>query len=146
MTGSDQPHATKGACLCGAVTFSVTLKNQHVDACHCDMCRSWCAGPFMGVACDGGPVFEDDGALGVYRSSEWAERLFCKSCGASLFYRTIEGGYIIAAADAVDLSDAAEFTLQVFIDEKPGYYAFANATKMMTAQECFDAFAAGQDE
>ena len=145
MSASAEPFATTGRCLCGDVRFSLTLKNQHVDACHCTMCRTWCAGPFMGLQCEGNPVFEDEGALGVYRSSEWAERVFCKSCGASLFYRIVGGDHVIVAADAVELTDAADFTLQVFLDEKPAYYAFANDTKTMTGQECFEAFSGSQD-
>ena len=36
---------------------------------------------------------EDDTHLGVYRSSEWAERCFCTKCGTSLFYRLVGKNY-----------------------------------------------------
>ena len=77
----------QGRCLCGACTFSVTLRDENVDACHCGQCRTWAAGPFMDVMALSAPVFDDQDAVGVYRSSEWGERLFCKTCGSALAWR-----------------------------------------------------------
>ncbi len=37
--------------------------------------------------------------------------------------------------------DAREFRTQVFIDEKPGYYSFANETEDMTGAELFAKYA-----
>jgi len=134
-----------GSCLCGAVTFTVTLKNEHVDACHCDMCRKWGGGPFMNVMAASAPVFESDAQLGIYDSSDWAERLFCKNCGSSLMWRMKSNPDQVAiAASSVPLSDAADFRLQVFIDEKPAYYAFANDTRKMTGPELIAAFQSGE--
>ncbi|MDX2287894.1 MAG: GFA family protein, partial [Hyphomicrobiaceae bacterium] len=77
--------ARTGGCLCGAVKFAATPKPHddgvHVDACHCAMCRRQVGGPLMAVACD--KVEVTAGAyLGVYQSSAWAERCFCKRCGS----------------------------------------------------------------
>jgi hypothetical protein len=71
----------------------------------------------------------------VYRSSEWAERAFCDTCGTSLYYRTVEtGGYSLSAGLLDDQSDLT-LTSQVFIDEKPNYYTFANQTRTRTGAE-----------
>ena len=40
-----------------------------------------------------------------------------------------------------DNSEGLVFDLQVFIDEKPEYYSFANETKNMTGAELFAQFA-----
>ncbi|MEO1040381.1 MAG: GFA family protein [Pseudomonadota bacterium] len=123
----------------------MTVKNQHVDACHCDMCRRWCGGPGLAVFCQGAPEFEGEPPLGVYQSSEWAERLFCKTCGSSLFYRLIAKGDYVAYAGSLDLSDDARMTVEIFVDEQPGYYAFAGERKRMTGAEVFAEFASGQE-
>lgn len=137
---------TRGRCLCGDVRFTVTLKNTHLDACHCSYCRTWSGGgPFLGVPCAEPPVFESEEALGVYNSSEWGERVFCKSCGSPLFWRMKDGSHVSASAGTLDLSDEAKLTLQIFVDEKPAYYDFANKTKMMTGAEVIAEFAGGQE-
>ncbi len=79
---------------------------------------------------------EDPANLGVYRSSEWAERCFCKQCGTPLFYRLIEKNCYFVSAEAFDDRDGYALTSQIFIDEKPAYYDFANKTHNMTARKC----------
>jgi hypothetical protein len=75
------------------------------------------------------------------RSSEWAERCFCKQCGTPLFYRLIAQNQYFVSAEALDDRAGYTFTSQIFIDEKPGYYDFANKTQNMTGAEVFAAFA-----
>ena len=74
-----------GGCLCGAVRFTAAPKSGEVGACHCGMCRKWTAGPFLVLDCADTLKVDDPTNLGVYRSSEWAERCFCKTCGTPLF-------------------------------------------------------------
>jgi hypothetical protein len=130
-----------GGCLCGAVRFTATPKDRDVGACHCSMCRKWTAGPFMVVDCADTMKIENDTSLGVYRSSEWAERCFCKNCGTALFYRLVGKGQHYVSAEAFDDRAGYALTSQVFIDEKPDYYDFANKTHNMTGAEVFAAFA-----
>jgi hypothetical protein len=130
----------KGGCLCGAVRFTATPKNRHVDACHCSMCRRWSAGPMFAIDCSGTLKIEDETHLGTYRSSEWAERCFCKLCGTSLFCRLVGKDFAAVSAEALDDQSGYVFTTQIFIDEKPPHYDFANKTKMMTGADVFAAF------
>jgi hypothetical protein len=132
----------QGGCLCGAVRFTATPKDSDVGACHCSMCRRWTAGPFMVLDCADTVKFEDETNLGVYRSSEWAERCFCKKCGTALFYRLVGKGQHYVSAEAFDDRANYALTSQVFIDEKPAYYDFANKTHNMTGAELFAAFGA----
>jgi hypothetical protein len=129
-----------GGCLCGAVRFSATPPNDDVGACHCGMCRKWTAGVFFAVDCGDSLKVEDPSKLGVYRSSEWAERCFCRACGTPLFYRLVQQNLHFANAEAFDHRDDYTFTSQIFVDEKPPYYEFANKTKTMTGAEVFAAF------
>ena len=130
----------KGGCLCGAVRFTATAANE-AGVCHCGMCRKWAAGPFMAIEVGSTLKIEDDAQLGVYRSSEWAERCFCKTCGTSLFYRLVGKNYDVISAEALDDTSGLSLVSQIFIDEKPAYYDFANKTHNMTGAEVFAAFA-----
>lgn len=95
----------------------------------------------MAIGCADTVKFEDETELGIYPSSEWAERGFCKKCGTSLFYRMRSKADYHVSTEAFD--DTSDFKLvsEIFIDEKPAHYAFANDTKKMTGAEVMAAFA-----
>ena len=133
-----------GGCLCGAVRFTAAPVGHDVAACHCSMCRKWTAGPFLALECGGTIQIADPSSLGIYRSSEWAERGFCTQCGTSLFYRMVGKDFYVVSAEAFDDPSAFQFTSQIFVDEKPPYYDFANATKNMTGPEVFAAMQAAE--
>jgi hypothetical protein len=134
--------AKSGGCLCGAVRFTAVPGKQHeFGVCHCSMCRKWAAGPFFAVECGDTVKIEDPSKLGTYKSSEWAERSFCKQCGSVLFYRLVAMNYYVVSAEAFDNTAGFVLTSQVFIDEKPAYYDFANKTVTMTGAEVFALFA-----
>ena len=134
----------KGQCMCGAVTFIATAQNRAVSVCHCDMCRRWSSGPFMGVNCQK-VMFEGEEHISRMRSSEWAERRFCAKCGSNLFYHIVEGADYQMSAGLINDQTMLEMSLQVFTDSKPPFYEFANETKMMTAAEVYAAFASPSD-
>ena len=136
-----QAATMSGGCLCGAVRFTAAPKKREVGACHCSMCRKWSAGPFLATECGGTVKIDDASNLGIYRSSEWAERGFCKVCGTPLFYRLVGQDFYAVSVEAFDDRDGFIFASQIFVDEKPSYYAFANVTKNMTGPEVFAAFA-----
>lgn len=130
-----------GRCLCGAVKFKAPAAKREVDICHCSMCRRWSAGPYIGLGYDGALAFEGADNIGVYRSSEWAERAFCRVCGSSLYYHLLGTDHYSLSANALDDQSGLVLTLQIFIDEKPAYYDFANDTPKRTGAEVFAAFA-----
>lgn len=134
-----------GRCLCGAVTITLAGDHKEVGACHCGMCRRWGGGP--GMAIEVGKDIEISGRdhVRVYRSSEWAERAFCDTCGSSLYYRLAEAGDHYLFAGILDDQSDMVLTSQIFIDEKPAYYTFANETKTMTGAEVFAMFAPPTD-
>jgi hypothetical protein len=136
--------ALSGHCLCGRVRFSAVPKKMEMDACHCGKCRRWSAGPFMGVMCGNSVKVEDDAALRVFASSEWAERLFCGECGTTLFWRMRESGETSVSMNAFEDLSGFVFTEEIFIDDKPALYDFANATHKMTGADVFAAFSAQQ--
>lgn len=134
-----------GKCLCGAVRFTAVPKSNDVGVCHCSMCRKSAAGPFFAIDCGDTLAIEDEASVGFYGSSDWAERGFCKQCGSTLFWRMKDKSVNIVAVDAFDDPGALKLDHEVFIDEKPGYYSFAEKTQQLTGQQVFEMFAGDQN-
>jgi hypothetical protein len=134
-----------GHCLCGAVRFKATPRREEMGVCHCGMCRRWSGGTFMAVDCGTSVEIEDDTRLGVYVSSDWGERVFCKSCGSTLFWRMRDGSDTVVSAQAFDEPADFRFVSEIFTDEQPPNYAFANDTRRMTGPE-FIALVTGKAE
>lgn len=130
-----------GSCLCGEVRFTADNVKINVGACHCEICRKWGGGPFMDVDCGTEVFFEGEENITVYNSSKWAERGFCHKCGGHLFYRLKESNQHMMQVGLFDDDQMFIFTHQIFIDEKPSYYSFANKTSDMTGAEVFAMFA-----
>ncbi len=86
----------KGHCLCGGIEVSAG-DHKEVGLCHCSTCRRWSGGPLFAVHC--GKEVRFRGLTPVaYRSSEWAERGFCPTCGTHLFYHLLPTDeYIVPA-------------------------------------------------
>lgn len=135
-----------GSCLCGAVTFEIANAPKTTGACHCSMCRKWSGGVFLGVqVAPENLTIKGEDNIATYTSSPWAERAFCRTCGTSLFYRlTAEGphqGLCHFGIGTLDDPTGIALTEEIFIDEKPDGYAFANATHKMTGAEVFAMYA-----
>ncbi|WP_298357357.1 GFA family protein [uncultured Litoreibacter sp.] len=126
-----------GKCLCGAVSYTVTGEPTHLSACHCSMCRRWSGGVFLGMgAAPDAVTFKGEENLTIFTSSDWAERGFCKTCGANMFYRVTapgqhQGVYHLGSGTLDDHGDL-QLTEQLFIDIKPKGYGFADKTNDMT--------------
>src|SRR5689334_14355037 len=79
-----------GACLCGAVRFTIGLPSLWCAHCHCSMCQrahgaafvTWVGVPSTRFEVEAG----DD--LQWFASSPGAERGFCRRCGSSMLFRS----------------------------------------------------------
>ncbi len=137
--------AISGQCLCGAVTAKATVTNPIVRACHCNMCQRHTSGMFMSLAVDPGSL-SFGGPVSTYRSSDWAERGFCGTCGSTLFYRTVDDGATHPAAGLFDNAAGAPLKLEFFVDMCPQGYALAGDHRKMTTQETIALFAPSQGD
>lgn len=135
---------TKGSCACGAVKFETDEPITGFTACHCKTCRQWTGGPFMATNCGENVRFEGEENIGKINFSEWAERGFCKVCGSSLYYKLISSGQYFMSLGSFEDQNGLVMKTQVFIDEKPDSYEFANECKVMTGEEVFAQFAPKQ--
>lgn len=112
-----------GQCECGAVAFEVEQVRPGVTVCHCSQCRRmsghlWASthAPFDALR-----FLRDDG-LTWYASSDFAKRGFCKTCGASLFYRMNDEEGIGIAAGCLDETPGMEVSDHIFVTGKGSYY------------------------
>ena len=135
----------QGQCVCGAVRIEAKTMDTDVGACHCGTCRRWGGGPLMAVDCGAEVSFTGQEHITVFNSSDWAERGFCAKCGTHLFYRIKANGQHIVPAGLFGDVESLVFDHQVFVDERPAYYQFANHTKDMTGAEVFAMYAPKAD-
>ena len=133
-----------GQCLCGAVTVRATVTQPSVRACHCDMCRRHTSSMFMSLKTDDGSI-RINGPATSYRSSDWAERGFCATCGATLWYGLTETGETNLAAGLFDNAGGAPLTTEFFSDMCPTGYALAGRHTRMTTDETIALFAPKED-
>lgn len=129
----------KGSCLCGAIEVT-TLDQANVDVCHCTTCRRWGSGPMLAVHCGSDVVFGGKQKPSTYQSSDWAERGFCSTCGTHLFYHLFSPDEYVLSAGLFQQGVSFEMSSQIFIEQKPDYYDFANETPTMTGEQAFAHF------
>ncbi|PWC13326.1 aldehyde-activating protein [Brenneria roseae subsp. americana] len=104
------------------------------------MCQKWGGGPFMSIDCKNDIDIVGEENITLYRSSEWAERAFCKVCGSHLFYKLLSPETYFVPAALFDDSTEQAFVAQIYIDNKPSYYSFAEKTIVLTEQEIVDLY------
>jgi hypothetical protein len=121
-----------GHCLCGAVTITARRHDMSASACHCETCRRWTGGALF---CFDAP--EDavtvDGPVARYRSSGFAERAWCPTCGTHLWIKDDNEGFdlfpgLFPEAARIPLSH------EIFIDEAMACTAFAGEHPRVTRE------------
>ena len=104
-----------GSCLCTAVRFKTRGELRALIFCHCTQCRKQ-----TGLYYAATNVLDRDLALeGVedvtwYRSSDGAQRGFCRHCGSALFWK----------ADGLDYTSIMAGAFEKPTDLKPGYHIY----------------------
>ena len=123
-----------GQCLCGAVTVTAQRAEPALRACHCDMCRQWTSSMFMSVQMAQGSITVD-GPVQIFRSSEWAQRAFCGTCGSALWYETVHDGHRNLAAGLFPNAAGTTLAMEFSIDHKPDGFALAGDHTRLTEAE-----------
>jgi hypothetical protein len=104
------------------------------------MCLRWAGGPWISMFVESVDFTKDEGLVWT-RTSKWAERAFCRSCGSSLLWRlTAEGKYQGTTSVSLGCLDDKTGVLLVrewFIDKKPDAYALAGDRERTTEAEAF---------
>lgn len=124
-----------GQCLCGSVRFVLAEAPGEVGLCHCKICRRWAGGLPLTVVHAKVTLVADE-HLSWWQSSSWAERGFCRQCGASLFSRPLgSNNQWAVSAGALDTEDNLRITQHIFVDDKADFYDFADTTPRYSGPE-----------
>ena len=128
-----------GACMCGAVRFTAKSMGGF-GVCHCEQCRRWAGSALFAVTVPVADMaIENAGSIRAFRSSDWASREFCGTCGSVLWYRYDKG--VDGAGDYEVtiglLDDACGLVLEreIFADEKPDCWALQGDHPRMSRAE-----------
>ncbi len=130
----------KGQCLCGAVQVTASVDNPRLRACHCDMCRRHTSGAFFSLETVAGSITVT-GPAQSYKSSDWAERGFCGTCGSTLWYGMQHDGSRNLAAGLFENAGGGILKVEFFADKCPQGYALSGDQKKMTTTETIALFA-----
>jgi hypothetical protein len=104
------------------------------------MCRRHTSGAFFSIPTDPDSI-TITGPAKSFRSSEWAERGFCETCGSTLWYSTVHDGVKNLSAGLFDNAGGAPLTLEYFVDNCPQGYALAGDHKRLTTEDTIALFA-----
>jgi hypothetical protein len=97
-----QPVMT-GGCQCGAVRYALYAEPTAASICHCRMCQKAFGNYFAPLT----GVHPKDfawthGQPGIFKSSELAERGFCRNCGTPLSFRYVVQDRITVSIGSLD--------------------------------------------
>ena len=127
-----------GGCQCGAVRYEWVEKPAYSSVCYCRMCQKASGQPFMGLT--GGKkehLHWTRGAPSVFRSSNMAERGFCRDCGTPLYNNWIANDVIHPATATLDDPSALKPEFQMGVEAK---LAWVDAIPGLTPVATDDAF------
>ena len=141
---TDQVHTSiEGRCLCAAVRVELDQPANQVEICQCTMCRRW-GGAFYSALSGSRFTIHGEDAIGVYRSSAWAERAFCSACGTSLWFKFLPTGNRSFSAGLFDEATGLEVEKEIFVDEAARWTCIAGEHPRLTGEEIIaEAKAAG---
>ena len=113
----------KGSCLCGAITFEVSIPLPAPSACHCTNCRKH-SGHYEASVDIPRSALTIKGAENVtwFQSSEKVRRGFCATCGSSLFWDPIFRDWTAVAMGAFDGPTNTKLEKHIFVANKGDYY------------------------
>ena len=136
MTAETAVQTNSGSCLCGGVRYTLSGPLRPVVFCHCEQCRRTSGHYVAATACgeDNLDITNDDG-LRWYRSSDYAERGFCRLCGGNLFYRPMHRKYVSVMAGTLDTPTGLRGSGHIFVASKSDYYEIADGLPQHAVDE-----------
>lgn len=133
--------SASGSCLCGKVEMKTDGMSDKFGACHCGMCQKWGGSAFLSVGCGTNLNITGHEYITTFKSSEWANRAFCRECGTHLYYEFSKNNDRSVPIGFFDNTDALTFAHEIFTDKADGKYSFKEETTMMTEAETFARYA-----
>jgi hypothetical protein len=96
---------------------------RDVVYCHCSQCRKQ-SGHYYAATNVANEDLHVEGEDNItwYRSSDFAQRGFCKTCGSALFWKPQEGRYTSVLAGLFDKPTGLQGGCHIFVSDKGDYY------------------------
>lgn len=92
-----------GGCQCGAVRYEYSVKPDNACICHCRMCQKQFGNFFGSFAGSHTKNFRiTRGILAHFKSSDDANRGFCRDCGTPLTYEALSRPHISVSIGSLD--------------------------------------------
>jgi hypothetical protein len=110
------PETRTGACLCGAIHFSVTGPVEPPMACHCRECQRQTGSHWVAITAPRAAV-EIIGEPAWISISRRARRGFCPRCGGFLFWEPVDGATIDIGFGNLDAAAGLAFAGHLWCDE-----------------------------
>lgn len=132
--------ARPGKCMCGAVSFEAAELGGF-GVCHCKMCQRWTGSALFGVTVPEAAMTITAGqdAIVALRTSAWATRSHCGTCGSPLWYRYDKGedgrGNYEVPIGLLDDANGLVLAREIFIDAKPDSFGIAGDHDRLTEAE-----------
>lgn len=128
--------ARTGQCLCGAVTFVARVDNPEIQLCHCVQCQRWTGGGPLSVVQVSDVDLSGVDHIRHYHASEWGERGFCDTCGATIYWRMRGKPLTDMPAGLFDDQSGLSVTEEIFVDHRPPWIPpWPDARQSTEAQE-----------
>jgi hypothetical protein len=116
-----------GQCLCGAVSFEIAGPLSVPTLCHCGMCRRVGGAPGASTSAPAESYrIRGEENLNWYRSSDSAERGFCKVCGSKLFWRRLGGEELDVFMGSLNGSTGLRLGKHIWTRHQGDYYEIGN--------------------
>lgn len=113
----------KGSCLCEGVSFTITGELSPISYCYCIQCRKThgVMGPY--TRADHKDIqFTSDTTLKWFKSSDHAERGFCDTCGASIFWHVFGSDSSAISAGTLDHPVNLSIRSHIYIKDIPDFH------------------------
>lgn len=116
---------TQGHCLCGAIRFRTEAEPHAASICHCTQCRRQ-SGHLWASAQVPKSGLQITGPVRWHASSAQAQRGFCPTCGAFLFWQAHAEDTISFALGALDSPTGITLEKHIFCADKGDYYTISD--------------------
>ena len=112
-----------GGCLCGSVRYEIKGPLRDIVNCHCTMCQRLHGGPGPhSKALKANIKLTETAGLAWYKTSEVAQRGFCRLCGSSLFWEPFGQDATGIVAGSLDGPTGLKTMGHIFVGEKADFY------------------------
>jgi len=134
-----QPTRLTGGCQCGAVRYELMGPVRRACICHCRMCQKASGQPFMAFATvDQEQLRWTRGTPAVFRSSNLAQRGFCRDCGTPLTFQfQSQGEEIAMTIGSLDDPTAVSPTTQYGVESAIAWCATLSDLPRVTTEDDF---------